>query len=461
MPKLKDISNQSLTALSEAIAKTEIPSEKTALMDNFLQGQQYKILIEDNPENPKTKRLTFLWPDPNKKFPNLRLRFFGGVDIHDSDEIPKGGNPEYGMTPIPGIGWAMSCELPSDARIAFDFAIIGEDDGKSRNRADPTWRKLQTLMLPDADPQPWLDADNTGKEGSLIKFSPKFSKDPWVEAAPEEAARDISVYLPHGYDPHRTEPYPLIVCLDSREFVALMNMTKTLDNLISAGAIPPTIVTFVNCPSPQSKSYLRETEYQCNEKFSSFLTDELVPKLRSEFRITEDPSATTIMGVSFSGLGATNTALHHPETFGKVLSLSGAFWWHPDFKEDASSSPARWLIDHCPEGGSPVRFYLTAGTQETSAPCDLLGSNLAMAAELRECGHQVQLTTFNGNHHPVYWQGAVADGLISIQNPVLALDPKVSSTCFFQAHQTKSEPKLKDHTKTDPYGPGAIVPYGP
>ncbi len=73
-----------------------------------------------------------------------------------------------------------------------------------------------------------------------------------------------------------------------------------------------------------------------HQAFDRYITDELVPFIRSDCNSPDIRIATT--GVSLGGWYAVNTALRHPELFWWALSLSGRFsmehmldgWWSED-----------------------------------------------------------------------------------------------------------------------------------
>lgn len=100
-----------------------------------------------------------------------------------------------------------------------------------------------------------------------------------------------------------------------------------LDELCENKKIFPQVSVYI--PAPQD----RIREYACNEEFAYFLNNKLVPLLREPpFGCSDHREQTTIAGTSFGGLAATHAALTYPETFGNVLSQSGAFWWYEGWK---------------------------------------------------------------------------------------------------------------------------------
>lgn len=76
-------------------------------------------------------------------------------------------------------------------------------------------------------------------------------------------------------------------------------------------------------PSGENSFYLEDIDK--GEDFSRFIGEELVAYTRSLFRLSEDREDTYIGGFSMGGYGAMINGLRYPETFSKIISLSGAY----------------------------------------------------------------------------------------------------------------------------------------
>ena len=64
---------------------------------------------------------------------------------------------------------------------------------------------------------------------------------------------------------------------------------------------------------------------QRSQNMEDAIVDDLVPYVDAHYRTIADPANRTLAGISDGGYGAANIALHHPDVFGKVLSLGGFF----------------------------------------------------------------------------------------------------------------------------------------
>ena len=152
-------------------------------------------------------------------------------------------------------------------------------------------------------------------------------------------------------------------------------MSDVWDNLIATGKIPPMVVVMVhNLPGR------RVFDLVANKTFGDFMAKELVPWARAHYNVVRDPAKTVIGGSSAGGFGAAYLGLVHPEVFGNVLSMSGAFWWSPEHNggicagvcadpdgkpavvnQDATTEP-NWIAQLAlKQPATRVKFYLAAG----------------------------------------------------------------------------------------------------
>ncbi|EUJ29562.1 alpha/beta hydrolase [Listeria cornellensis] len=66
------------------------------------------------------------------------------------------------------------------------------------------------------------------------------------------------------------------------------------------------------------------TDMQVGNKYWTFLSEELPETIHSWFKLPTDPKHTYVAGLSMGGYGAFKWALHYPEKFAGMASLSGA-----------------------------------------------------------------------------------------------------------------------------------------
>jgi Putative esterase len=116
--------------------------------------------------------------------------------------------------------------------------------------------------------------------------------------------------------------------------------------MIAAKKIPPTIAVLVASGSTRNR------DLPGSAPFSAFIANELVPKLRADYRAGMTPAETIVTGSSFGGLCSAYTALHHSDVVANVLSQSASFMFaRGAFDEDLSPFV---------EGGWIIRDYAAA-----------------------------------------------------------------------------------------------------
>ena len=91
-----------------------------------------------------------------------------------------------------------------------------------------------------------------------------------------------------------------------------------LERLMHGGMIQPHVVIFLNHQE-------RQQELILNQDYSAFIVEELIPLVRKQYTISDNPEDVLIGGSSAGGLAALFTAFHHPNVFSKVLSQAGSF----------------------------------------------------------------------------------------------------------------------------------------
>lgn len=289
-----------------------------------------------------------------------------------------------------------------------------------QNPDNANYADWSALEMPDASPQPWTKARAGVPAGAIEKHL--------FRSTMLNNERDLIIYLPASYDKNAREPYPLIVFFDGYGYMPKgaeqpwIPGPATLDNLIADKRIPPVVGLFIDNPPG-----LRNPELACNLKFLDSLDAEMVPWMREHYNVTKDPKNTLAGGLSFGGLAAVCAALHHPQTFGNVLSQSGGFSWSPPrsgenlFERLRAYDPEdepNWLTAQfvgIPR--LPIRFYLTAGKDEFDTSGngrDILTTNRHLRDVLLAKGYEVHYQEYYGGHDFLSWRGSLADGLIAL-----------------------------------------------
>ncbi|HKO44437.1 MAG TPA: alpha/beta hydrolase-fold protein [Pyrinomonadaceae bacterium] len=392
-------------------------------------------LTEPYGSDGKYQLVTFLW---RSKYDTRNVLVIGSF-------LGVGPPANYSMHQIPNSDvWYLSLKLPSGGRFTYQLspndpmtfegprtsqrAATRQGDPLSRHpdsACPPDTSKFNcssVAQLPGATPQPWRVVIPGIAEGRVEKQT--------IKSAIQKVDRAFSVYTPANYKADGP-PHALVILFDGEDLSDDQYQVRTLNNLIAASKIPSTVAVFVeNVPRR------RLVDLVANPEFADFMAKELVPWIRSHYNVTRDPKQTVLSGYSAGGIAGPFVALRHPEVFGNVLSLSGAFWW--SFEHNGGVCGSR-----CPESGGrggdgsrdattegnflvkeflaspklPIRFYLSAGTFEidrNGGGGEILEGTRHLRDVLLAKGYQVHYQQFVGGHDGLSWRGGLADGLITL-----------------------------------------------
>jgi enterochelin esterase-like enzyme len=381
----------------------------------------------------KYQLVTFLWRSTYDTRNVLVIGSFWGV----------GAPTAYSMHQIPDSDvWYLTLKLPTGARFTYQLSPndpltsegLRASQRAATRQADPLslnplsacspgtskFRCESVAELPGATPQPWLVTKPGIAEGRVEKQT--------IKSAIQKIDRTFTVYTPATYKADGP-PNTLLILFDGDDLADDPYPVTTLNNLIAAAKIPPTVAVFVD-EVPRR----RLVDLVANPEFADFMAMELVPWIRAHYNVTKDPKQVVVTGYSAGGLAAPYVALRHSEVFGNVLSRSGAFWWSPehnggicggrcpdsggrggDGSRDATTEGNFMVKQFLASPKLPLHFYLTAGTFESDtngAGGDILETTRHLRDVLLAKGYQVHYQQFVGGHDGLSWRGALADGLI-------------------------------------------------
>lgn len=329
--------------------------------------------------------------------------------------------------------WYCTVKLPVDAR--FNYSLSPNDpltfDGPRAAQREATWQadplnrhpwrfrtglKLEDLSkfeytsgveLPAAPPQPWIVKHADIPPGTVERHR--------IKSLLLGDEHDIWVYTPAGYQ-SSVEPNALLFLFDADPYLDLVPTPVILDNLIAAARIPPTVAVFISNPSQT-----RDKELLPNREYAEFLAKELIPWTRAHYRVTNDPQKTVVAGSSFGGLAAANAGLRHSDIFGRILVLSGSFWWGRDksgpWDECLGTEPGQMAKEFIAQPKLPLVFYMCAGIFENdSMGCggNIVEPSRQMRDVLRAKGYPVHYEEYSGGHEYLNWRGTLANGLIAL-----------------------------------------------
>jgi enterochelin esterase-like enzyme len=351
-------------------------------------------LMEPAPESGKTL-VTFLYRGTQET---------RNVVVH-GDGAP-GAPAENQLTALPGTSvWHRTYLHRSDAR--FRYALSPNDDLRPMDAVPPSdfAKRIATLIADPLNPRRATGSPVPMSDLSLPGAPPQ----PYFESGtpPAIEKRKFQELTLHIYRPAGAAgPLPLVVLFDGSSYAGEMRAPVTVQNLVRLKRIRPVMLAMVeNAPGKRS------SDLTCNDAFTTMIATELVPWIRANYAVADEPAA--IGGMSYGGLAASFAALRYPKVFGAVLSQSGSYWWR-----SRGAAAWEWLAEQyraaAPAG---VRFFVEVGLMEIGTQggrTSMLESNRRFRDLLRSRGATVTYSEFNGDHSALNWRGSFADGLVAL-----------------------------------------------
>ena len=276
-------------------------------------------------------------------------------DWGSREHYPKKGE-RLGRTDI----WILKAAFPKDARLDYKIVV-----NESNWILDPMNPHQQWSGVGGGSPNSELRMPGWKADSLTTALLPgvktgKLEKDILYTSTILGYQISYSVYLPPGYDPRVV--YPIIYVTDGYEYIheEMGNMITILNNLIHLHRIRPVIAVFIDHREPADRSNNRRMrELAMNEKYLSFVTDELIPRVEKKYTASTNPGQRAIIGTSMGGLTSAYFAFSKPDVFGMAGIQSPAFWFKPEIYT-LCENPAQ----------PPVKTFMTTGkifdTQEGS-----------------------------------------------------------------------------------------------
>jgi enterochelin esterase family protein len=259
-----------------------------------------------SPEVAADGRVTFRLRAPNAK--EVGVSFGGNTRPMQRDEQ--------------GV-WSVTTDPLKPDYYTYSLVV----DGTSLN--DPANRQVQTswnghqsmFVVPGLDP--WFPKAGV-PHGAIARH--RFAS----TIAGDE--REFFVYTPPGYDPRRSQRYPLLFLLhglgdDAERWMNGGAAPVILDSLIAAGrAVPMVLVTtqgYGTSAGPNAPSADIVTGYE------RILMTEVMPLVERTYHVSASREERGIAGLSMGGAESIYTALRNLNRFAWVGSFSGAFVMWP------------------------------------------------------------------------------------------------------------------------------------
>jgi enterochelin esterase family protein len=219
------------------------------------------------------------------------------------------------------------------------------------------------------------------------------------------------VYVPAQYDAEK--PASLMIFNDGQAFMhpeGDIRARHVLDNLIYRRELPVMIAVFINPgrrpdqPEPDLSNWgdrntNRPQEYNAlDDKYARVIVDELLPALKENYNISDDPEDRGIGGSSSGAIAAFTVAWHRPDQFRKVLSFIGSFTnirgghAYADIVRESEKKPIRIFLQ---DGRNDNRGRRRGEYDQT---WDWFYQNVRLAEALTEKGYDVNYVWGIGPH---------------------------------------------------------------
>lgn len=165
-----------------------------------------------------------------------------------------------------------------------------------------------------------------------------------------------------------------------------------------------------------------------NDRYETYLTDELIPEIDKKFRTAADRNNRAIAGLSMGGYGALKFGLKYPEKFVLAGSFSGAFDAASLNEKNSSAWIAKSIMSVFGSEASDTRrandiyriirelpaekasqlpfFYVDCGTEDLFAPNNREFMNLLVEKKIKHEYRQLP-----GGHSWIYWDTQVREFL--------------------------------------------------
>lgn len=170
----------------------------------------------------------------------------------------------------------------------------------------------------------------------------RFERVPF-ESRSLNAVRDVTVYLPPGYDERPDRRYPVLYMHDGqnlfeadRAFIPGQHwrLNEAADQAIADRRAEAMILVGIDNGGPERiDEYTPTHDPRKNaggraDDQGQMIIEELKPMIDSRFRTQPEGAHTGIGGSSLGGLLSLHLALKHPEVFGRASVMSPSVWWH-------------------------------------------------------------------------------------------------------------------------------------
>jgi enterochelin esterase-like enzyme len=230
--------------------------------------------------------------------------------------------------------------------------------------------------------------------------------------------RTILVYLPPTYNTHigQNKRYPVLYLLHgspgaAHDWFTAGKANQSTDTLLALNKIPELIMVLPDGNGRPGATSEWANSYDQQQLIESYVVNDVVKYIDSKYRTIPDAANRAIGGLSMGGFGAMNIAIHHPDTFGSVISLGGYYYaegsiWGDNAAYMQQNSPADVLPTKTQAW--KLRYYIGAGTQDQPYYTDAQ----QFVHELDRLHIPYHLDVQQGHHSWKIWQTQMYNALL-------------------------------------------------
>ncbi len=221
----------------------------------------------------------------------------------------------------------------------------------------------------------------------------------WAELLPSEnfpskvlgGIRTIRIYLPPSYKTEQGRRYPVLYLHDGQNVFSsagtnccfgwgAWNLDLTADELVKNHKMAEIIMVGIDSGAERLQE-LGGVPGMAFDGYTSFLTQELKPYIDGRFRTQTAAEHTAVMGSSMGGIGSLAIGWKHPEVFGGVASLSGAY-------QINNATFLQGVLGKYVGAVKPLKIYLDCGVVDFTGGDDNHALNAQVAKQLERIGWQ-------------------------------------------------------------------------
>lgn len=260
----------------------------------------------------------------------------------------------------------------------------------------------------------------------LFSFSRSRKRRDWkmvnISDFPSEilnAPYKIQLFLPPDYE-NLHYALPILFFNDGQDMKAV-KLKERLQELYHKNKINPLLVVAIHAVdrmqtygSSQIIDYKRRGSKA--KRYGQFITEELLPWLRLQYKVRGDHQAHSFAGFSLGGLSALDIVWNYPAIFGQVGVFSGALWWRS--RPFNPNDPDGHRIMHEVMAKGPqkegLRFWFQTGTEDeqedrnNNGVIDAIDDTLDLIDVLKNRGYSdIKYVEMEGGKHDLATWGRV------------------------------------------------------